>query len=291
MGRELSISPSSSLQSAHDAMQTGDTLILDDGTWHESLHIVKPGITIKARHAGLAIIDARGGHDGIWVDHADNVTIEGVRVNGAARAGIYGAQCNNLRLTNCFCHSNGVQGILTGKCSNLHVVGCQCFDNRDQHGIYVSGPCVNPYVKGNHCFRNGGCGVQLNGLDAATDHISNAKVEDNECTDNGATRGGAALNFIAVRNSEFTGNRYHDNLAGGMNLSSGSTRNNIARNVGDQPATSGNCLHATGGSTGNTYAGNVYTYLKPKVAAVAADSTSELIDGGNNIINGVGASQ
>ncbi|MFH0863735.1 MAG: chondroitinase-B domain-containing protein [Candidatus Gottesmanbacteria bacterium] len=87
-GAEYYVSPTDSLATAVSQLQPGDTLILRDGTYYQSLNITVSGtagnpITIKAEHDGLAIVDGQNAREPFRIEgtggsHKTDITVEGI---------------------------------------------------------------------------------------------------------------------------------------------------------------------------------------------------------------------
>jgi parallel beta-helix repeat protein len=211
--------PFLTLQHGVDKLNPGDTLIIEDGTYAGFVFDHHSGTSsarmmVKARHKwGPKITSSPpkgNAADFVQIVTSSYITLDGLEVSGAPRAGITvvsqietdetGADTRNNIIQNCHAHHNGGgssagrhDGIFTGFALNVTVQGNEVHDN-SEHGIYVSNSADGPTVRGNVVYRNHNQGIQLN-ADAEVGGdgiIENWLVENNIVHDNG---GPAAINL------------------------------------------------------------------------------------------------
>ncbi|MEV5904677.1 right-handed parallel beta-helix repeat-containing protein [Streptomyces sp. NPDC052127] len=146
------VHPGESIQKAVDAAQPGDTVLLTYGTYHESVEVSTPGLTLrgvgrgtvlepeagastgtapstgsgaaktgktgKDGKAGKAANSCAAGGNGICVvgtkDHnVDDVTVASLTVSGFAKTGLYATEADGLTVRRVTAVKNGVWGIAT----------------------------------------------------------------------------------------------------------------------------------------------------------------------------------
>lgn len=143
------VHPGESIQKAVDAAQPGDTVLLTYGTYHESVDVSTPGLTLRGVGRGTVLEPAAGastgttpstGSDpakngktgktgkaasscaaagnGICVvgtkDHnVDDVTVASLTVTGFAKTGLYATEADGLTVRRVTAVKNGVWGIAT----------------------------------------------------------------------------------------------------------------------------------------------------------------------------------
>jgi hypothetical protein len=232
--------PWATLQHAADTVAAGDTVLVRAGSYtgfdlrtsgSETMPIVfqaEPGVTIDADNAETP--------DGINLEGASWVTIEGFTANGRTRAGIRAVTGEHVTLRGNHADQNGVWGIFTGFCDDLLVERNECSRSGDEHGIYVSNSGDRPTIRENLSWGNNGCGIHMNG-DASMGGdgiISQALVERNVIHGNGAG-GGSGINCDGVMDSVIRNNLLYGNLASGISLYQGdgaeSGRNLVINNT------------------------------------------------------------
>jgi parallel beta-helix repeat protein len=240
-----STTPWKTLQKAANTVVAGDQVVVRagnyagfnltrDGTASARITFsADPGVTINAPNPS----GPHAGKDGINVEGADYVTIEGFNVNGMTRAGIRVVVNTNAVIRNNNCDSNGFWGILTGFAENVTVENNVTSRSVNEHGIYVSNSADNPIVRGNVSFGNSRCGIHMNSdLSSGGDGIiTGALIEGNTIYDNGRT-GGSGINMDGVSNSVVRNNLVYGNHATGIALyridgAQGAKNNVVANNT------------------------------------------------------------
>ena len=202
--------------------------------------------------------------DGINLEGASYVTVQGFTVTGQPRAGIRSVVNEFVVIRNNVADANTVWGIFSGFSSDLLIENNQASRSAQQHGIYVSNSADRPVIRGNAVFENFGSGIQINAdvLAGGGDGvISNAVVEKNVLRANGAG-GGASINLDGVQDSDIRNNVIDGGRASGIALfrqngATGSMNNRIVNNtiVVDNSLNTANGrwgVTISGGSTGNT---------------------------------------
>ena len=263
--------PWRTLQRAANAVAAGDNVLVRAGTY-AGFNLTADGtaaspITFTAE-AGVTInapnpTGPQAGRDGINVEGADHVVVEGFKVVGMPRAGIRVVTNTNAVVRNNVCDDNGTWGIFTGFAENVTVAFNVTSRSHTQHGIYVSNSADNPVVRGNTSFGNYGCGIHMNS-DASMGGdgvITGALIEGNTIYDNGRG-GGSAINMDGVSGSVVRNNLVYNNHATGIGLYQidglhGAQNNVIANNTVRVAADGRWALLITNASTGNRVFNNI----------------------------------
>jgi parallel beta-helix repeat protein len=256
------------LQKAANAAQPGDTVIVKAGNY-KGFYMDRDGtaaapITFRAEK-GAAITSSNGTTgDGINLEGADYVTIEGFTINNMPRAGIRSVTNHNVTILNNSVDSNGVWGIFTAYSDDVRIEGNSASRSVKEHGIYVSNSGDRPIIRNNVTWGNNVCGIHMNGdVEAGNGDgiITGALVEGNVVYDNGRG-GGSAINADGVQNSVFQNNLLYNNHASGISLfkwngAAGSSGNKVLNNTILNASDSRWALNIQNGSTNNTAYNNV----------------------------------
>ena len=260
-------SPWKTLQKAADSVSAGDNVLVSAGDY-TGFHLTRDGTAtspIVFRADSGTVIDAPNSvtPDGINLEGADYVTIEGFTVNGMPRAGIRSVINHHVTIRNNHTDSNGVWGIFTGFSSDLLIEGNVTSRSGQEHGIYVSNSADRPTIRGNTSWGNYANGIHMNGdVSMGGDGIiSGALVENNVIYDNGRG-GGSGINADGVQNSIFQNNLLYNNHASGISLyridaAAGSSGNLVANNTIVQASDGRWALNINSGSTNNTVVNNI----------------------------------
>ncbi len=260
-------SPWATLQKAAHTVQAGDTVIVRAGSYvgfdlrqdgTAAARIVfqaEPGAAITQRNATTP--------DGINLEGADYVTIDGFTVNGMPRTGIRSVLNRQVIIRNNHLDMNGKWGILTGFSDDLLIENNVASRSQIEHGIYVSNSGDRPVILGNLIWGNYANGIHMNGdAEMGGDGIiSGALVENNVIYGNG-TGGGSGINGDGLQNSVIRNNLLSDNHASGISLyringGAGSSGNLVVNNTVVQASNGRWALNIQDGSTGNTVRNNI----------------------------------
>jgi parallel beta-helix repeat protein len=291
-------SPWLTLQHAAGRVSAGDQVIVHpgnyagfdlrrDGTATNPIRFsAEPGVVIDSENSRTP--------DGINLEGADYVVIEGFTVIGVERAGIRSVTNTGVVIRSNRCDANGRWGILTGFSENILIENNECSRSAIEHGIYVSNSADNPIVRGNRSWGNRGNGIHMNG-DINTGNgdgiISGALVEGNVIYDNGRG-GGSGINCDGVQDSVIQNNLLYNNHASGISLyridgGGGSTGNLVINNTVVQASDGRWALNIRDGSTTNTVLNNIfYNHHSFRGSiSVSADSLSGLVSDHNAVMN------
>ena len=246
----------------------GDTVHVLDGSY-QGFYLETSGtpghpITFKAEGTAVRITADNGTTpDGINLEGASHVIVDGFVVNDRSRAGIRTVLGSFVTIRNCRCGHNGRWGILTGFVDDLLIENNETHHSQAEHGIYASNSGDRPVIRGNLVHDNHANGIHMNG-DASLGGdgiISNALVERNVVHGNGAG-GGSGINMDGVTDSVVQNNLLYDNHASGISLyridgGGGSSGNRVVNNTVVNASDARWCINIRDGSTGNTVRNNV----------------------------------
>jgi hypothetical protein len=287
-----SAAPFATIQKAADVAQPGDTIVVRAGMYAGARFSRSgtPAAPIVLRGEAGAVVNAPGplnsNGDNIWVRNASWVTIEGLEVRAAGRAGIAvqaepDDESHGVVLRDNVCHHNTRWGIFTAYAEGLLIVGNETSYSAVEHGIYISNSADNPVVRRNVVHHNHASGIQLNAdpLLPGDKIISNALVEENVIYENGVG-GGAAINLASVTDSRIVNNLLYDNrssgIAGwddGVGPQWGSHDNEFVHNTIVQASNGRWAVSLQNGSSDNTLRNNILLHLGTR-GSVDIDSGS-----------------
>jgi len=256
------------LAHAAEVVNPGDTVHVQNGSY-QGFYLSRSGtagapITFVADGNAVQITADNGTTpDGINVEGADHVVIDGFIVDNRTRAGIRVAVSSFVTVRNCHTGYNGHWGIFSGFADDLTIENNETHHSQIEHGIYVSNSGDRPIIRGNHSHDNHANGIHMNGdaSQGGDGTISNALVERNVIHGNGVG-GGSGINMDGVVNSVVRNNLLYDNHASGISLyqidgATGSTGNLVVNNTIVNASDGRWCVNINGGSTGNRVVNNI----------------------------------
>jgi Periplasmic copper-binding protein (NosD) len=277
-------SPFLTIQHASNTVMAGDSVIVLPGTYAGFYHTTSGTAAQKIVFHALqgVIINMPNGttNDGINLEGASHVIIEGFSISGVPRAGIRSVENEQVIIRNNAADLCGVWGILTGFSEDILIENNECSRSIDEHGIYFSNSADNPVIRGNICWGNNACGIQLNAdINLGGDGITtNALIENNILYDNGVA-GGSAINCDGVQNSVIQNNLIYNNHASGISLyqgdgGGGSSGNIIVHNTIIQPSDSRWALNINTGSVHNIVFNNIFYSTHSFRGSISIDQSS-----------------
>ncbi len=272
------------IQHASDVVSAGDSVIIQAGNYTGFYHTTsgtslqkivfqaQPNVVINAPNATT--------NDGINLEAASYIVVEGFIVTGVPRAGIRSVINNHVIIRNNICDLNGVWGILTGFSEDIIIENNECSRSVQQHGIYFSNSADNPIIRNNICWGNNDCGIHMNGdISMGGDGIiNNALVEKNILYDNGIG-GGSAINCDGVQNSIIQNNLAYNNHASGISLymidgGAPSSGNTVVNNTILQPSDGRWALNISDGSINNIVFNNIFYSSHTFRGSICLDAAS-----------------
>jgi hypothetical protein len=270
---------------AAGVVNPGDTVHVLDGSY-QGFYLSRSGtaaspITFVAEGTNAQITADNGTTpDGINVEGAAHVVIDGFLVNDRTRAGIRVAVSQFVTVRNCHTGNNGHWGIFSGFADDFTIEHNEAHHSQIEHGIYVSNTCTRPIVRDNSVHDNHANGIHMNGdvSQGGVGVITDALVERNVIFGNGAG-GGSGINMDGVQNSVVQNNLLYDNHASGISLyridaSAGSSGNLVINNTIVTADDGRWCVNINKGSTANTVRNNILYNLHPFHGAITIDASS-----------------
>lgn len=273
-GSGSSSDPWQTLQKAADTVVAGDTVLVHAGTYagFDLRTSGTDGSPINFSADDGVVIDQANTltGDGINIENADHVVIEGFTVQGngtcpgTIRNGFRAAQGSRITFRNNRGFDNCERAFFTAFVDDLLIEDNEGAGSVDEHGIYTSNSGDRPVIRNNFVHGNDDAGIHMNGDASAGGDgiISDAVVEGNVIRDNGLG-GAAGINCDGVQDSTIRNNLIVGNHATGIALfqqdgADGSKRNLVAGNtvVNDSDGRWG--ITIANGSTDNTVLGNVF---------------------------------
>jgi hypothetical protein len=219
------VQPWATLQRAAGQVRPGDTVHVRDGHYAGG-HFTRSGtaaepIVLAAYPGETPVINANNPVtiDGINLEGASHMVVEGFTVIETDRAGIRAVECENVVIRRNRADLNTRWGIFTGFCDDLLIEHNETSRSTDEHGIYVSNSGDRPVIRNNLIWGNNANGIHMNGDASAGGDgiISHALVENNIIFDNGSA-GGSGINCDGVQDSLIRNNLIHSSRAGGISL-------------------------------------------------------------------------
>jgi hypothetical protein len=280
-----SSAPWRTLQYAADRVNPGDTVHVANGDY-VGFYLERGG-TAGARITFVAEGDAvrvtaRNNQtpDGINVEGAPYVTIDGFIVNDMPRTGVRCALSDHVVIRRIRADRNGRWGILTGFCADIVIEDNVTTRSVAEHGIYHSNSADRPILRRNIVWGNRGNGIHMNGdaSQGGDGQITGALIERNIIYDNG-TGGGSGINCDGVSSSIIRNNLLYLSRASGISLyridgAAGSSQNLVVHNTVIQSSTGRWALNIRDASTGNTVRNNIFLTEHATRGSIVIDDAS-----------------
>jgi len=144
------------IQQAVDAAESGDTIVVKNGTYIENVEVSEPHVTVRSENgANKTIVQAKKSDDPVFKVTADRVTISGFMLQNRNGTGIKINSCNNT-ITNNNCSYNNI-GIRLSGSSNNFIANNIASNNRGE-GVLVEdwggGSCNNTLINNVACHNS-----------------------------------------------------------------------------------------------------------------------------------------
>jgi len=306
-----SAAPWATLQRAADAVGPGDRVIVRAGNY-KGFYLDTSGTAASPieffAEVGVLIntpTSGAGNQDGINLELASHIIIDGFSVTGMPRAGIRSVGLDDdmaefVTIRNVHAYDNGRWGIFTGHVNDLLIENNETSGSVLEHGIYVSNSGDRPVIRNNVTWGNHGAGIHMNGdLSLGGDGlITGALVSGNRVYGNAASingglyGGGSGINMDGVQDSRIENNLLYDNHASGISMfqidgAEGSTGNIVVNNTIHQASNGRWALNIQNGSSGNTVLNNILVTQHQSRGAIdiSADSLPGLTSDYNAVVS------
>lgn len=208
------------IQAAVNAAQPGDTVQVFDGNYVG--FVVSRGgtpaapITVKAAGSNVVIDRVNSANEGIRVNNASYVVIEGFTVVGmpafglTARGASPTAPMHGVVIRDNTVYNSGSSNIYASQVSDSLLEGNTAYGSGASHGMYLAnGGSDNTVIRGNLLYNNASNGLHLNGdLSVGGDGLhQNVTIEDNVIYGNTAN----GMDLDGVQASTFRNNVVYNN--------------------------------------------------------------------------------
>ena len=274
------------LQYAADQVNAGDSVWIADGNYvgfdlRTTGTAANPIVFIAS--GNNAIIDTQNPvtTDGINVEDADYIEINGVQVVDQPRNGIRLVFANNCIVRNTYCDNNFERGIFTGFTDDILLEYNECLNSIDEHGIYVSNSSDRSIIRYNTCHHNNRGGIQINadGSQGGDGISTDPEIYGNVLYENG-TVGGAAINLDGVQGAFIYNNLLYENHASGIALfqidgAEPSFDAVVVHNTIINASNGRWCILIVSGSTGAQVFNNILINQHPWRGSIALDPDAE----------------
>ncbi|RQW81083.1 MAG: hypothetical protein EHM14_02375 [Methanothrix sp.] len=159
------------VQEAVDAAEPGDIILVQNGTYRESVHVTRELLIIGIDRP---VVDAMG-NDNAFLIESDEMMLKGFVVLNSSDIGIKLLSDNNIIISNRVV-DNDYAGIgLAG--SNGNILSGNELINNSVYGVYLI-DCAKNILNGNYVNKSGNSGFELIGSD--WNYISENIIADNE---------------------------------------------------------------------------------------------------------------
>jgi len=222
------------IQWAVDNATAGDTIIVRDGIYYESITVSKQ-LTIKSENGSANCIVKGGGSD-VFTLEADGIRIEGFTITGGNDDGIYLNYSNNNTIINNNISSNEDDGIYL-RYSNNNSISNNNISSNDCDGIdlYKSN---NNIISNNNIRSNDNDGIALY---SSNNNILNNSISNNWCgihlckSNNNISNNNISSNYYGIllefsSNNSISNNNISSNGDYGIYLIYWSNDNSISYN-------------------------------------------------------------
>lgn len=239
MAASIKVSDGDSLQEAIDNAPDGSTLILNGGSYAETITIDgRNNLTIKAKRG--AFLDEQNEGGGLRITNSTGISISGLRIQDSGSDGVMMSASSGVSLVKCVIASPGGQGIQLNSCTDVLISRCHVFDTA-QNGIDNNG--TDGLTVEKTLVEDAG----IIGIDGSSDWPG---IEDVRLSRNRVFRSGSHGMRVGGTNITAEKNLISESTLAGIAFDSSSTLNTVTvtKNKVLDSATFGINLDRTGGS-------------------------------------------
>ena len=281
-GSGTASSPWLTLQHAANSVHPGDDVEVLAGQY-AGFSMTNGGaavapITIRADPGAVITSPNPATPDGINLQGASYVDIEGFQITGMPRDGIRSVSDTGVTIRDNAISQSASWGIYAGISSALDVEGNTVSQSKQQGGIYASGSGAGPGIRGNVAWGDNGPGIQVVGdaSQGGNGILTGAAIAGNVIHDDGAGISGDGLQGSTIQNNllyNINGNGISLYRANGGGPSSGDL---VVNNTVVVATDGGWALSVANGATGDTAYNNIFYSGAPAGGSIAisADSLS-----------------
>ncbi|HQW25499.1 MAG TPA: right-handed parallel beta-helix repeat-containing protein [Saprospiraceae bacterium] len=230
------------LQYAADQVNAGDSVWIADGNYagfdlRTTGTAANPIVFIAFENSAVINAPNPVTTDGINIEDANYIEVNGVRVINQPRNGIRLVFADNCIVRNTFCDNNFERGIFTGFTDDILLEYNECLNSIDEHGIYVSNSSDRSIIRYNICHHNNRGGIQINadGSQGGDGISTDPEIYGNIIYENGVA-GGGAINLDGVQGAFIYNNLLYENHATGIAL---------FQQDGNEPSINADIVHNT----------------------------------------------
>jgi len=204
-----------SLQGAINQADSGDTIIVSEGVYRESLNITRP-IVLEGR--GRPLLDGSAIGNALTID-ADGAKVSGFEIRTARRTGVHVLSGGNI------IENNSISGCLDGirlEGAHSNIIASNNINNNTNGIILYSSNenrIQNCDIRDNYINEESDCGIFLI-------YSSGNVIQDNQLRNNGDT----SISLRSASNNSIMNNTVIQNDWYGISLSESSNENRIAYN-------------------------------------------------------------
>jgi parallel beta-helix repeat protein len=156
------VNPDESIQAAVNAANSGDTIIVRDGTYTENINVYKRLTIFSENGAASTIVQAANSRKHVFNVSSDYVNISGFTATGATgglKVGIYLNNADHCNISDNIAYNN-FYGIWLHSSGNNTLSGNDAYNN-SRHGIRLYNSSNYNNLSGNNAYNNSCHGIRL----------------------------------------------------------------------------------------------------------------------------------
>jgi parallel beta-helix repeat protein len=282
----------STIQAAVDIARPGDTVLVYEGAYR-GFTISESGtssnrIVITAAGRSAMINRPNRNGEGVTIDDASYVTIEGFTVIGMPRAGIASHNASatspmrGVIVRNNTVQNSGRTNIYMSQAANSLIEGNTASGSATSHGIYLAnGGSDNTILRGNRCYNNFKNGIHFNGdLSVGGDGLHTGLIVENNVlydnSDNGIDADG--VQDSVFQNNLIYGNGRHALRVFRIDSAQGPKNLKIINNTLLVPSVGGWAIKLSQDLGGHTIFNNILLSANSSTGSISVPNTNLVSD-------------